>query len=63
MQQQKSGKVFISILAVILVVSVWSVCISVQQLGVANPISAGIGLAKVMFTDSPYEQIQEEPCP
>lgn len=28
----------------------------------ANPISAGIGLAKVMFTDSPYEQIQEEPA-
>ena len=62
MQQQRSGKVFICILAIILTAVVWSVCISIQQLGVANPVSAGIGLAKVMLTDSPYEQIQQEPA-
>lgn len=49
------------IIILIIFISIVSVFISIKTFNVPNPISAGIGLTKILFTEKEYVQIQEYP--
>lgn len=61
MIKSKWLKTTLLVLASALIIYLIGVCISVRFFDSTNPVRSAIGLAKILWTDSPYVQIQDTP--
>ncbi|MFZ2537850.1 MAG: hypothetical protein WAX04_02980 [Oscillospiraceae bacterium] len=59
--KSKKAKIIILSASIIISIVILSMIVSYTKFEVVNPISTGIGLAKITFTDTEYVELQESP--